>query len=772
MANKKWIQKANRSMERRGTKGKFTEYCGGRVTQDCIDRAKNSDDPTLVRRAALAETFRSIGNKRKRAQSGLAAEYAMENMQENLAAEQAAGAEAATGGGGQGVDMGNATNIVGGADQMLDMAQDVMGNDPTKKGQIAMGAGSGALKGAMALSALGPIGMAAGALGGGIMAGIKAKKAKEDALEAEASAQEDAYQKSLRPMSFATTDTGVAKEGTRVTKKLPGGLELKLRSGAKKYVGNKHDEAGNGSDSGIILEHSTKKKQGLEVEDGELEVKDKKGSYIVSNYLKNPSTGNTLAEDLENELKGLDEKRDKKQIAQINEKYVKMNEELKDDKKEPDEVKAAHGIRRKFMQEGGRTLKTYEEFVTAYPKFDDPKFAYNSYIKSMTSDVGTASDQMRTELQEVNQKNAAQGHADVTRSTTGNLQGINEIPEAEVAASYPKPDTTESPEELEMSRNEQGTAVEPLKKLPLSRPELKQELAIDANKKVEEMRKMERPDKEERKDFREANKNEKVPFGRFYGQGTGLQALGALAYLTKKDDPEAPVVSPGYLNRVPPARYKSFAPERAASEKAYASQVNAIDTSIAGPAAIAARQAAMASQAASMSGIATAETRDRLQTNRENAMNDMRIAMANQQAFNNAQRANATAKYMADREKFQNKYAALDKIGDVSAQAIQDRNQAVSEDLTAEATQIGGAYTRAKEAYDPMFGLGRLSRKNREAFQNRQTGLTPEEAKSLALLNDKLSKEEETATEKEAKKGARKYLRKAGKVGRRRIKKK
>jgi hypothetical protein len=663
--------------------------------------------------------------------------------------------------------MDKATDIVGGASQMVDMAQGVMGDDPTKKGQIALGAGGGALKGAMALSALGPIGMAAGALGGGIMAAIKAKRAKQEALDAEQEAEQDAYQQSLKPTSFATTDTGVAKTGQR---RLPGGLEVELRNGAKKFVGNKHDEAGNGSDSGIILEHSTKSKKGLEVEDGELEVKDSRGgTFIVSHYLKDPDTGKPLAEGLEKELKGLDKTKDAKKIQQINDKYIKKNEELKDDKKEPDEVKAAHGMRRAHMQGGGRMLKTYEEFVTAYPKFDDPKAAYNSYIESMVGndDQGAGAQRARTEMGEVNKINAKQGHSDMTRSTTGNLQAVNALPEAEVAAAYPNPNTSEDPSELE--RDAPTDAPETMKTPTLSNQGVTKALKTDSDKKVEEMRKMERPDREERKDFRQANKEEKekVPFGRFYGQGTGLQALGALAYLTKKDDPEAPVIAPGYLNRIPPARYKSFAPERAASEKAYTSQVNAIDTSIAGPAAIAARQAAASSQAANMSNIATAETRDRASINNMNAQNELRVAMANQQAFNNAQRANATAKYMADRERFQNKYAALDKIGDVGAQAIKDRNTAVAEDLTAEATQIGGAYTRAKEAYDPMFGIGRFSRKNRQAFQNRQTGLTPEEAKSLALLNDQTTQEEE-----DARRGKRRYTKKPGKIRRRRTKKK
>lgn len=40
-------------------KGKFTEYCDGEVTQDCIDKAKNSGNPTLKKRAIFAENARS-----------------------------------------------------------------------------------------------------------------------------------------------------------------------------------------------------------------------------------------------------------------------------------------------------------------------------------------------------------------------------------------------------------------------------------------------------------------------------------------------------------------------------------------------------------------------------------------------------------------------------------------------------------------------------------------------------------------------------------------
>lgn len=60
---KNWIQKANKSMKRRGTVGKFTEYCGGKVTADCIERGLNSPDPKVRKRAAFAKSMRSIAHK-------------------------------------------------------------------------------------------------------------------------------------------------------------------------------------------------------------------------------------------------------------------------------------------------------------------------------------------------------------------------------------------------------------------------------------------------------------------------------------------------------------------------------------------------------------------------------------------------------------------------------------------------------------------------------------------------------------------------------------
>lgn len=44
-------------------RGKFTDYCGGKVTQECIDKAKKSKNPKLRKRATFAENSRSWSKK-------------------------------------------------------------------------------------------------------------------------------------------------------------------------------------------------------------------------------------------------------------------------------------------------------------------------------------------------------------------------------------------------------------------------------------------------------------------------------------------------------------------------------------------------------------------------------------------------------------------------------------------------------------------------------------------------------------------------------------
>ena len=43
---------------KKNNRGKFTEYCGGEVTNECIEKAKKSKNPTLRKRATFAQNAR------------------------------------------------------------------------------------------------------------------------------------------------------------------------------------------------------------------------------------------------------------------------------------------------------------------------------------------------------------------------------------------------------------------------------------------------------------------------------------------------------------------------------------------------------------------------------------------------------------------------------------------------------------------------------------------------------------------------------------------
>lgn len=55
----KWIQDTVKKP------GSFTEYCGGKVTNECIQKSKESKNKKIKQRAELAETFREINKKKK-----------------------------------------------------------------------------------------------------------------------------------------------------------------------------------------------------------------------------------------------------------------------------------------------------------------------------------------------------------------------------------------------------------------------------------------------------------------------------------------------------------------------------------------------------------------------------------------------------------------------------------------------------------------------------------------------------------------------------------
>lgn len=59
--NKRLIQrnkKGNKIKIKKENVGKFTDYCGGKVTQDCTDKGKKSNNPKIVKQVIFADNAR------------------------------------------------------------------------------------------------------------------------------------------------------------------------------------------------------------------------------------------------------------------------------------------------------------------------------------------------------------------------------------------------------------------------------------------------------------------------------------------------------------------------------------------------------------------------------------------------------------------------------------------------------------------------------------------------------------------------------------------
>lgn len=52
------FKKGNKIHIKKKNRGKFSEWCGGKVTEECIRRGKNSPNPTIRKRATFADNVR------------------------------------------------------------------------------------------------------------------------------------------------------------------------------------------------------------------------------------------------------------------------------------------------------------------------------------------------------------------------------------------------------------------------------------------------------------------------------------------------------------------------------------------------------------------------------------------------------------------------------------------------------------------------------------------------------------------------------------------
>lgn len=60
-----FYKEGNKIKIKKVNKGKFTEYCGGKVTSECIKKGKSSTDPKIRKRAIFAQNAKRFKHPKK-----------------------------------------------------------------------------------------------------------------------------------------------------------------------------------------------------------------------------------------------------------------------------------------------------------------------------------------------------------------------------------------------------------------------------------------------------------------------------------------------------------------------------------------------------------------------------------------------------------------------------------------------------------------------------------------------------------------------------------
>lgn len=620
MANKKdgFLQKAKRQMKKKGTIGAFTDYCGGKVTDQCIERAMNSNNDTLRRRAQFAKNMR-------------------------------------------------------------------------------------------------------------------------------------------------TMKTGGEVE-QETAKKLPGGVMQPIGYGAFKFHGNKHDEAGMGSDSGIILEEGGKKEPGLEVEDGELQVDvdttEGEKEYIVSDYIKNPATGNTLAEDLEKELKRAN---NNMEAAKITARYVRLNEELRGSDGDPSKIKAQEG---QFAEDSGYVM----------PADSDSEGYEIAPEGSQARDF--VEGQSRTELGTYEKEGEKVGTDEVAALKQNNrwFDWENFDPsKPEDVERFQKEYNEKAPEGEQIKVDgklgaQTASAYVPYKQTPEGpKPEDPSEWDVgNFEEPVDESE----PAPEETAPTEEAP----APAAEAEGDpakfrprmtGTTLQALGPLAALNK--DFTAKSMAPAYAKEIRMGRV-NLDPERAAAAQQTQAGSAGISSGLAGPAALAMQQKNLAAGQQSQRGITDQENTANIQiANREKGTN-VGIRRSNQQASMAAGQFNVGQQNKAQAMNVQKDINAMNQLGKIGTQTVKDYNQQYANfgsDIMQYGAPAADYYANVYKGNTP-FGMG-----SRDISISQ---MDPAEVSAMYNQQNQQTQAESTPppppppVEEEARRG--RYIKKSNKVRRKKRRKK
>jgi hypothetical protein len=172
------------------------------------------------------------------------------------------------------------------------------------------------------------------------------------------------------------------------------------------------------------------------------------------------------------------------------------------------------------------------------------------------------------------------------------------------------------------------------------------------------------------------------------------QLMGPLAELNSKY-PQPNKVAAATTGRIKLPRV-NFNSERAASSASSNAANKFIQSQAAGPGAIAAMMATNENQRSSNMQIANAEARNNKQLAAQEEMGNLQASQFDAQNVNRAREFNAATQNQRDQNEYEKRMLAFNQLGTNTAQYANDIRAYKAEERFAEASQIGGEYTRQK----------------------------------------------------------------------------
>ena len=172
------------------------------------------------------------------------------------------------------------------------------------------------------------------------------------------------------------------------------------------------------------------------------------------------------------------------------------------------------------------------------------------------------------------------------------------------------------------------------------------------------------------------------------------QLMGPLAELNSKY-PQPNKVAAATTGRIKLPRV-NFNSERAASSASSNAANKFIQSQAAGPGAIAAMMATNEKQRSSNMQIANAEARNNKQLAAQEEMGNLQASQFDAQNVTRARQFNAATQNQRDQNEYEKRMLAFNQLGTNTAQYANDIRAYKAEERFAEASQIGGEYTRQK----------------------------------------------------------------------------